>query len=87
MACGAPVLSSDGGSLPEVLGAAATILRGFDRDEWAAAARRLLSEDAAARAARAAAGRAQAASFTWARCARETLAVYRALASRSDGAR
>ena len=79
MACGAPVLSSDGGSLPEVLGGAAEIVRGFDADEWAAAALRLLREDPAARAERAAAGRAHAASFTWERCARETLAVYRSL--------
>ena len=80
MACGAPVLSSDGGSLPEVLGGAAEVVRGFDADEWAAAALRLLREDPAARAARAAAGRARAASYTWERCARETLAVYRSLA-------
>ena len=70
----------DGGSLPEVLGGAAEIVRGFDADEWAAAALRLLREDPAARAERATAGRAHAASFTWERCARETLAVYRALA-------
>ena len=80
MACGAPVLSSDGGSLPEVLGGAAEIVRGLDADEWAAAALRLLREDPAARAERATAGRAHAASFTWERCALETLAVYRALA-------
>lgn len=79
MACGTPVLSSDGGSLPEVLGSAAEIVRGFDADDWAAAALRLLREDPAARAARGAAGRARAASFTWERCARETLAVYRAV--------
>ena len=79
MACGAPVLSSDGGSLPEVLGGAAEILRGFDADEWAAAALRILRENPAARAERAVAGRARAASFTWERCAVETLAVYRSL--------
>ena len=79
MACGAPVLSSDGGSLPEVLGGAAEILRGFDADEWAAAALRILRENPAARAERAVAGRAHAASFTWERCAVETLAVYRSL--------
>lgn len=79
MACGAPVLSSAGGSLPEVLGDAARIVRGFDADEWAGEALRLLREDPAARGARAAAGRARAASYTWERCARETLAVYRSL--------
>ena len=81
MACGTPVLSSDGGSLPEVLGAAAAVVRGFDADEWAAAALRILHEGPAERAARTAAGRARAASFTWERCARETLAVYRGLAA------
>ena len=54
-------------------------LRGLDADEWAAAALRLLREDPAARAERATAGRAHAASFTWERCALETLAVYRSL--------
>ena len=80
MACGAPVLSSGGGSLPEVLGGAAEIVRGYDADDWAGAALRLLREEPAAREARAAAGRAHAARFTWERCARETLAVYRSLA-------
>ena len=82
MACGAPVLSSDGGSLPEVLGAAARIVRGFDADAWAHAALELLREAPSDRAARIAAGRAQAARFTWERCAQETLAVYREAAAR-----
>ena len=77
MACGTPVLSSDGGSLPEVLGDAARIVPGFEKDAWADAALALLREDPDARAARSAAGRAHAARYTWERCARETLAVYR----------
>lgn len=83
MACGTPVLSSDGGSLPEVLGSSAKIIRGFDADEWAAAAMRLVREerdDEAAHAARVKAGRARAASYSWRRCALETLEVYRSLA-------
>ena len=82
MACGAPVLSSDGGSLPEVLGSAARVVRGFDADAWAHAALELLREAPSDRAARIAAGRAQAARFTWERCAQETLAVYREAAAR-----
>ena len=82
MACGAPVLSSDGGSLPEVLGSSARIVRGFDADAWAHAALELLREAPSDRAARIAAGRAQAARFTWERCAQETLAVYREAAAR-----
>ena len=83
MACGTPVLSSDGGSLPEVLGSSAKIIRGFDADEWAAAAMRLVREereDEAAHAARVKDGRARAASYSWRRCALETLEVYRSLA-------
>ena len=82
MACGAPVLSSDGGSLPEVLDSAARVVRGFDADAWAHAALELLREAPSDRAARIAAGRAQAARFTWERCAQETLAVYREAAAR-----
>ena len=63
-----------------MLGDAAEIVRGYDADDWAGAALRLLREEPAAREARAAAGRAHAARFTWERCARETLAVYRSLA-------
>ena len=78
MACGTPVLSSAGGSLPEVLGEAATIVRGFDADEWAAALTTLLT-DTALRGRRIADGIPQAARYRWERTARETLAVYRTL--------
>ena len=76
MACGTPALSSDGGSLPEVLGAAATVLHGFDPDAWAHEALRLVRLGGAERAALVAAGRARAASFTWESCADATLAAY-----------
>ena len=77
MACGTPALSSDGGSLPEVLGGAATVLHGFDADAWAHEALRLLRLEGAGRAELVAKGRARAASFTWESCARATLAAYR----------
>jgi glycosyltransferase involved in cell wall biosynthesis len=79
MACGTPVLSSNAGSLPEVLGDAAVLLPpdGSDAaEQWANAIVRLLGDDAA-RAQMAAAGLTQAARFTWERAAEHTLAVYR----------
>ena len=68
MACGTPVVSSDGGSLPEALGDAALVLRGFDPDAW---------PDTARRAAMAAAGVAHAARYRWSETARQTWDVYR----------
>ena len=75
MACGAPVLSSDASSLPEVLGDAAEYAAPTAAAAWARAIERLLSHEAARRA-RSALGPAQAARFTWARAAAETEAVY-----------
>lgn len=81
MACGAPVLSSNGGSLPEVLGDAATIVNGFDADEWAQAALRVLQSSQQELDARRAHGIAHARSFTWERCVRQTLDQYRKVAN------
>lgn len=81
MACGAPVLSSNGGSLPEVLGDAATIVNGFDADEWAQAALRVLRSSQQELDARRAHGIAHARSFTWERCVRQTLDQYRKVAN------
>ena len=81
MACGAPVLSSDGGSLPEVLGNAARVMSGFDADEWAAAALEIIQAPPDKRAEIVIAGQAQAAKYRWRKCAEETLAVYREAAS------
>ncbi len=79
MACGTPVVSSSGGSLPEVLGDAALVLPGFDADAWAHALDRLFSDPSRLDALRAA-GPARAALYRWERTARETLEVYRAVA-------
>ena len=78
MACGTPVVSSSGGSLPEVLGEAAIVLRGFDADDWAHALAGLLSNDSRLASLRTD-GPAWAARYRWERTARETLAVYRSL--------
>ena len=78
MARGVPVVSSAGGSLPEVLGDAAKIIPGYDAGEWASAVSALL-DDAAALADLAARGPARAARFTWAETARQTAEIYRKL--------
>ncbi len=72
---GVPVLSSNGGSLSEVLGDAALIVEGFDADEWAAVMGELIF-DTGLRGSLAGKGRAQVERFQWSKTARETLAVY-----------
>ena len=81
MAAGAPVLTSDVSSLPEVAGDAALLVAPQDTAAIGAALTRILHEPGLADELRAR-GRAQAARFTWERTARETLAVLRAAAAR-----
>ena len=76
MACGAPVLTSNTSSLPEVAGDAALLVNPTDPEEIAAGIARMAS-DGGLRAKLYARGLARAATFTWDRCARETLAVLR----------
>ena len=45
LACGTPLICSDGGALPEVVGAAAYIVRAGDVTEMTAALKKLLSDD------------------------------------------
>jgi glycosyltransferase involved in cell wall biosynthesis len=75
-ACGAPVLASSAGSLPEVLGDGALLPDPSDEDALFAAARSLLAEPDLARAL-AERGRARAALYTWNACARATIAGWR----------
>jgi len=75
MACGAPVVISDRGSLPEIAGDAALVVDPDDVDALAGAMRRVVG-DAEVRARLRERGLARAAEFGWERCARETLAVY-----------
>lgn len=79
MACGTPVLTSNVSSLPEVVGDAAVLVTPDDVGSIAAGLQRLL-EDAALRAELSARGVARARSFSWDRCARQTLEVYRRVA-------
>jgi glycosyltransferase involved in cell wall biosynthesis len=74
MACGAPVLTSSTSSLPEVAGDAALLV---DPEDTAAIGAELarLASDAALRAELRQCGLARAASFTWDRCAEQTLRV------------
>lgn len=78
MACGAPVLTSDVSAIPEVAGDAAFFVPPMDVEAIAEGLTRLLG-DAELRADLAARGLRRAAAFSWERCARETLAVYRSV--------
>ena len=85
MASGTPVLSSAGTSMAEVVGDAGLLVDPLDEEAIAGGLRLLLEDDGAA-ARRRGAGLARAAGFTWDRCARSTLAVYRTALGLSDGA-
>lgn len=76
MACGCPVLSSTGGSLPEVLGSAALLVETFDLEQWVTAVRSVL-HDSGLRERLASAGRRHANGYSWAETARRTWEVYR----------
>lgn len=80
MQCETPVVSSSGGSLPEVLGDAALVIEGFDRDEWSAAITALL-DDPSRRRDLIDRGLAQAARYTWTNTARLTWDVYRSVSA------
>lgn len=79
MACGTPVISSCGGSLPDVVGSGGRLLRAFDAEAWIAALREVL-DDSESRDRRIEAGRLHAAAFTWRQTAERTLEVYRSVA-------
>jgi len=82
MACGVPVVVSNRGSLPEVAGSAAVPIEPDDAHGMAAQMEQLL-DDANARDA-ISRGLAQAARFTWERCAQSALEAYRdAIATRA----
>lgn len=80
MAAQVPVITSDGGSLPEVAGPGATVVRAGDVDGWAAAISDL--EDPERRVAAVASGDSHQRNFTWDRTARETASIYREVLAR-----
>jgi glycosyltransferase involved in cell wall biosynthesis len=79
MAAGVPVVATNVGSLPEVLGDAAALVRSGDADGLASALLRA-HMDHGSRLEMIAQGKARAANFTWTRCAQEMVRVYRMLA-------
>ncbi len=76
MACGTAVVSSSGGSLPEVLGEAARIMPDFEIERWSSAIGSLLN-DTEQKAALSEAGLQQAAGYRWEKTASATWQVYR----------
>lgn len=78
MACGAPVITSNTSSLPEVAGEAALLVHPTSIEELAGAMRRVLEKEELREELRAK-GPKQAARFSWESAARETLAVYEAV--------
>ena len=78
MSLGCPVACSDTSSLPEVAGDAAQYFDPTSAESMRAALEALIGSDARRREL-ASRGRERAAVFSWARCARETLDVYRSV--------
>lgn len=82
MACAAPVVCSDAGSLPEVAGDAALLVPPTDDAALAAAVRRILDDSALAAEMRRR-GPAHTARFTWSACAAQTADLYHEVAARN----
>jgi glycosyltransferase involved in cell wall biosynthesis len=76
LACGTPVVASNRGSLPEIVGEGGLLLEPDDVEGLAEAMKRLLNDDTLWGDLRQK-GLAHAASFSWEKTAQETLAVYR----------
>jgi glycosyltransferase involved in cell wall biosynthesis len=76
MACGAPVVCSNSGPLPEVAGDAAVLLKPEDAPDWASAMLDVLTNGALATRLRER-GFARASEFSWEGMARATREVYR----------
>jgi len=79
MQCGTPVISASTGSLPEVLGDAAILVRDFDVEAWVSAIESVIGH-AEKRRDLVDRGSARAAMYTWERTAQMTWDVYRSLA-------
>ena len=76
MSCGLPVVCTDAGSLPEITGNAAIIVRAGDEDAFCAGMIQVLTDpELACRLSQD--GPRQAARFTWQQSAKQTLAIYR----------
>jgi len=82
MACGTPVVCSDGGALPEVVGGAARLFPAGDAEALAAALREVL-DDAALRRRLVEDGQRRAAMLNWGASVSRLLALYREAAGTS----
>jgi len=80
MVCGVPVVCSRASSFPEIGGDAARYFEPTNAEDIAEAIRSVW-RDEALRVEMQARGLAQAARFSWARAARETMAVYKRVLS------
>ncbi|RME42396.1 MAG: glycosyltransferase family 1 protein, partial [Chloroflexi bacterium] len=76
MACGRPVICSNAGSLPEVVGDAALMVAPEDVEAWTVAMHRLLNDEELRRTL-SDKGLARARTFSWQKAAEQTLEVYR----------
>ena len=81
MSCGCPVVCSDRGSIPEIVAEAGELFDPDEPESMAVAIERVVFDDAR-RGQLLARGRERIKDFSWARCARETLDVYRRFQSR-----
>ncbi|MBA3255754.1 MAG: glycosyltransferase family 4 protein [Pyrinomonadaceae bacterium] len=81
MACGTPVVSSDRGSLPEVLGEAGRFFDPLDTRMMADTLKRVLSESDLRKEMREA-GLSRAQQFTWNKAAKDTLSIFNELMKR-----
>lgn len=82
MACGVPVVAADNSSIPEIAGDAALLVPAQDAAAMSGAMAQVLN-DVAVQEALIRRGVARAAHFSWARCARETHAVYEQVAAQA----
>jgi glycosyltransferase involved in cell wall biosynthesis len=81
MASGAPVASSNAGSLREVAGEAAVLVEPLDVEGWVEALERVLLDDGVSDRLREE-GPRRAAEFSWERAARDTVGLYRRVVGR-----
>lgn len=79
MACGVPVVVSNRGSLPEVVGDAGIIINPDDTHDIAAGIERVLSSSKQEYVKMSKAGKARATNFSWQKTARETIQALRSL--------
>jgi glycosyltransferase involved in cell wall biosynthesis len=84
LACGAPLIVTDAGSLPAVVGQAALVIPADDADALGRGLEALLADEPL-RARLRASGPVQAAGFSWHRAAVRTLAVYESIRPRRLG--